>query len=278
MPAYKMLALDMDGTLLTSDKRISPRTAKAIRRAAEAGYVVVLSTGRTASELTDYRAEMDGVVRYGSLLSGGVVRDMETGETIYKQTIPVELVHRIVKQGLAEDAMVQILTSEVAVMTHRDVARMPEIGQGVYQDIALRLGCLVDDISSYVDAHAAEVCKFNLHHVSQESLEATLRALEGLPLQLAKGESITVEVTPRGVTKALGLTWLCDHLGIGLEETIVVGDGDNDLEVLGVAGLAVAMGNAVPKAMELADAVVADNDHDGIAEVVDRWLVGPSEI
>lgn len=278
MPAYKMIALDMDGTLLTSDKRISPRTAKALRRAAEAGYIVVLSTGRTASELIDYRAEMDGVVRYGSLLSGGVVRDMERGEAIYRQTIPVELVHRVVEQGLAENAMVQILTSEVAVMTRRDVARMPEIGQGVYQDMALRLGHLVDDISSYADAHADEACKINLHHVSQESLAATLHALEGLPLQLAKGEAVSVEVTPRGVTKALGLKWLCDHLGIGLEETIVVGDGDNDLEVLEVAGLAVAMGNAVPKAMELADAVVADNDHDGIAEVVERWLMGPSEI
>ena len=278
MPAYKLIALDMDGTLLNSEKRILPRTAKALRRAADAGYIVVLSTGRTASELTDYRAELDGVVRYGSLLSGGVVRDMEKGKAIYKQTIPVDLVHRVVEQGLAENAMVQILTSEVAVMTHRDVARMPEIGQGVYQDMALRLGYLVDDISSYADAHADEACKINLHHVSQESLAATLRALEGLPLQLAKGEAVSVEVTPRGVTKALGLRWLCDHLGIGLEETIVVGDGDNDLEVLEVAGLAVAMGNAVPKAMELADAVVADNDHDGIAEVVERWLMGPSEI
>ena len=168
--------------------------------------------------------------------------------------------------------MVQILTSEVAVMTHRDVARMPEIGQGIYQDIALRLGYLVDDISSYVDAHAAEICKFNLHHVSQESLEATLRALEGLPLQLAKGESITVEVTPRGVTKALGLTWLSDHLGIGLEETIVVGDGDNDMGVLRAAGLAVAMGNAIPEIRAAADAVTDDCDHDGVAKAIERFM------
>ena len=278
MASYRLLALDMDGTLLTSDKRISPRTAEALRRAAEAGFVVALSTGRTASELTDYHRELDGVARYGSLLSGGVVRDMERGETIYRQTIPAELVRRVVDQGLAEGAMVQILTSEVAVMTHRDVARMPKIGQGVYQDMALRLGYLVDDISAYVDAHADEACKINLHHESQESLAATLRVLEGMPLQLTRGESVTVEVTPRGVTKAAGLSWLCDYLGMGLEETIVVGDGDNDLEVLGVAGLPIAMGNAVPEVLELADVVVADNDHDGIAEVVERWLVGPSAI
>lgn len=273
MPTYKLLALDMDGTLLASDKRILPRTAAALRRAAEAGIIVTLSTGRTTSELSDYHAEMDGVVSYGALLSGGVVRDFAKGEAIYRKTLPVDLVHTVVDQGLAENAMVQILTSEVSVMTHRDVARMPEIGQGIYQDLALRLGYLVDDMAAYADAHAAEACKINLHHTSPESLATTLRALEGLPLQLTKGEAASVEVTPVGVTKALGLEWLCEHLGIGLEETIVVGDGDNDLEVLEVAGLAVAMGNAVPAVRARADVVVADNDHDGIAEVVERWLV-----
>ena len=66
---------------------------------------------------------------------------------------------------------------------------------------------------------------------------------------------------------------LCDHLGLSLAQTLVVGDGDNDLEAFEVAGFAVAMGNATPEAMDRADAVVADNDHDGIAEAVNRWIL-----
>lgn len=274
MPAYKLLALDMDGTLLTSDKRISDRTASALRRAAEAGVVVVLSTGRAASELLDYQAQIEGVVRYGTLLSGTVMWDFAEGEALAARLLDPELVHAVVAQGLAEDAMVQVFNCECAIMARRDVDRMPEIGQGVYQSLALRRGTLVDDIGAYARSHAGEICKINLHHVSRASMEATRRVLESLPLQLATGESASVEVTPLGVTKALGLEWLCNRLGIGLEETIAVGDGDNDLEVMGASGLAVAMGNARSDVKACARAVVADNDHDGIVEVIDRWLCG----
>ncbi len=272
MSTYKLLALDMDGTLLTSDKRISERTSAALRKAAEAGTIVVLSTGRAAAELLDYQAQIEGVVRYGTLLSGTVMWDFAKREALTARFLEPELVHAVVAQGLAEDAMVQAFNSECAIMTHRDVARMPEIGQGVYQGLALRRGTLVDDIGIYAHEHAHELCKINLHHVSRASMEATRRVLESLPLQLATGESASVEVTPLGVTKALGLEWLCMHLGISLAETIVVGDGDNDLEVMDVAVLAVAMGKAIPAVMACAHVVFADNDHDGIVDVIDRWL------
>lgn len=272
MPAYKLLALDMDGTLLTSDKRISDRTAVALRQAAEAGTIVALSTGRAAAELLDYQPQIKGVVRYGTLLSGTVMWDFTSGKALRTQPIDAKLMRAVVEQGLAEDAMVQMFNSSCAVMSHRDVARMPEIGQGVYQSLALRRGTLVDDIGAYAAAHESEICKINLHHVSRASMEATQQTLERLPLQLAPGESASVEVTPQGVTKALGLEWLCAYLGLSLEETIVVGDGGNDLEVMDIAGLAVAMGNAQPEIQARAQAVVADNDHDGIVEVIEQYL------
>ena len=169
--------------------------------------------------------------------------------------------------------MVQILTPEYSVMTHADVDRMPELGQGIYQRLARQWGYLVDDIAEFLEAHPTDACKVNLHHVDRASCERTQRVLEELPVQLAAGESASIEVTPRGVTKAHGLELLCDHLSLSLAQTLVVGDGDNDLEAFEVAGFAVAMGNATPEAMDRADAVVADNDHDGIAEAVERWLL-----
>lgn len=272
MPAYKLLALDMDGTLLTSDKRISDRTSSALMRAAETGTAVALSTGRAAAELLDYQPQIEGVVRYGTLLSGTVMWDFAERRALATRYLDPESVRAVVAQGLAEDAMVQVFDHERAIMTHRDVARMPEIGQGAYQGLALRRGTLVDDIDAYARAHDQGICKINLHHVSRASMEATQQSLGQLPLQLATGESASVEVTPPGVTKALGLEWLCTHLGIGLEEAIVVGDGDNDLEAMGIAGLAVAMGNAGSAVKACAHAVVADNDHDGIVEVIERWV------
>lgn len=272
MPAYTMLALDMDGTLLTSEKRITKKTREALRRAEDAGLILVVSTGRAASELEDYRADLFDAVRYGSLLSGGVVRDLARGETLSARMLPAELTRAVVEQGVVEDAMVQMFTTECAIMSKRDVDRMPQIGQGVYQDLALRRGHLVESIPAFAQEHADEICKINLHHVSRESLARTRGVLEKLPLQLAVGESASVEVTPRGVTKALGLELLCRHLGVNVAELVVVGDADNDLEALRTSGLAVAMGNAAPEVLAVADIVVADNDHDGIVELVDRLL------
>jgi Cof subfamily protein (haloacid dehalogenase superfamily) len=273
MSDYRLLAIDMDGTLLTSDKRISPRTVDALRKAADAGVTVALSTGRTTAELYDYRAELDGVISYAGLVSGGVVRNMTTGETLHAQSLDIDVARAVVAQGLAEHAMVQILTPEYSVMTHADVDRMPELGQGIYQRLALQWGHLVDDIAAFLEGHPSDACKINLHHVDRASCERTHKVLEGLPVQVAAGESASIEVTPLGVTKAHGLELLSEHLGLSLAQTIVVGDGDNDLDAFSVAGLAVAMGNAVPEVMARAHAVVADNDHDGIAEAVERWIL-----
>jgi hydroxymethylpyrimidine pyrophosphatase-like HAD family hydrolase len=96
--------------------------------------------------------------------------------------------------------------------------------------------------------------------------------LADLPLQPVVGEAASLELTPAGVSKALGLKLLCEHLGLSLAQCVAVGDAGNDLDVLQAAGHAVAMGNATPEARAVADEVVADNDHDGIAEVIARWF------
>ena len=100
----------------------------------------------------------------------------------------------------------------------------------------------------------------------------TRAAISRFDLQLSDAETTSLEISPPGVTKALGLQFLCDYLDIPIEETVAVGDADNDLDVLKAAGLSVAMGNANDRVKQLCDVQVADNDHDGIAEVIDRFF------
>ena len=272
MSSYRLLALDMDGTLLTSDKRISPRTLQAMRVAAERGVHVALSTGRAVTELFEYRAQLRGVVRYGSLLSGGLVYDLDRDERIALRAFEPQLALRVVAQGLAEDAMVHVMTDAHSAATRRDVDRMHLLGQGVYQEMFRQQCTFVDDPAAFVRQQEGHVCKINLYHPSAEARERSRAALAGLPLQPVVGEAASLELTPAGVSKALGLELLCAHLGIGLEQCVAVGDAGNDVDALEAAGLAVAMGNATPEACAVADARVADNDHDGIVEVIERWF------
>lgn len=273
MGAYKLLALDMDGTLLRSDKTISPSTVEALRRATEAGVICALATGRAISELADYERDLTGIVRCACLLSGGQVADLVTGESYAVRPIGAELVQRIAERGHAVDAMVQLFTDSCAVMARADVERMPELGQGIYQSLAYERGLLVDDIVAWAAEHGSEVLKANMHHVDEASLAGSWEVLRPLPLSLAGGESLTIEMTAEGVTKGTGLADLCAHLDIVPSEVVCVGDSENDLASLSMAGLSVAMGNACPSVLEATDETVADNDHDGIAELVERWLL-----
>ena len=99
-------------------------------------------------------------------------------------------------------------------------------------------------------------------------------ALSGVEVELARSETSSLEFSPAGVSKGSGLAELCHITGLPLEATIAVGDSDNDLPILERAGLAVAMGNARERVRQAAGAVVADNDHDGCAEAIRRFLLG----
>ena len=272
MPDYRLIALDMDGTLLTSDKRISPNTLATLRRCAERGVHVCLSTGRAVVELEDYREEMRGTVSLASLLSGGHLLDLERQQTIAAHPFDPGIALTIAQQGLREHAMVVVLTTSATAAMPQDVARMDELGLGIYQPLYYQHCTLCDDVLSFIAAHEQEICKVNLYHPSQEARKRSAAQLADLPIQAAYSEAASLECSPQGVSKASGLEALCDHVGIGIEQSIAVGDGFNDVDVLRVAGLSVAMGNAPHEVKALADVVVADNDHDGIVEVVERFL------
>ena len=95
-----------------------------------------------------------------------------------------------------------------------------------------------------------------------------------LPVEMVDAESSSLELTAIGVDKGVGLTKLCEALGIPVSASIAVGDADNDLSVLRAAGLAVAMGNALDSVKAISDVTVADCDHDGCAEAIYKYLLG----
>ena len=133
---------------------------------------------------------------------------------------------------------------------------------------------LVDDVRAFAIEHAHEVNKMNMYHATPEGRLRTQERLAHLPLDFTYAEQTSFEVTPQGVSKGTGLVDLCEVLGVPIEEAIGVGDAFNDVPMLEMAGLGVAMGNSNEAALQAADVVVGDNDHDGIAEVIDRYLIG----
>ena len=271
MSKYKLIAFDMDGTLLNSRKEISESTMDAVNRAFDAGKEVILSTGRCVAELREYFKMMPGL-RYVVCSSGAILYDVKEEKILYSNSLSVELVKKILKASRKEDLMVHLLAIE-SIVQKKDIPQMEHFGMGVYRPMYEKVTTQVDDIYSYYDENPFEVPKLNLYHATEEGRERTRERLAGLNLVLADAERTSLECSATGVTKGTGLLRLCEHLGIKVDETIAVGDADNDLNILETAGLAVAVGNANEHVKAVADVVVNDCDHDGCAEAIDKYLL-----
>ncbi len=268
----KLLALDMDGTLLNSEKKISPKTREALKHFHDLGGIVALSTGRGMVELSDYPEEIEEFIDYGILLSGAMIYDFNKKETIFYKSLTQDLGREVARTILLEDVMVQYMDQNKSVLGQWEFDHMEDYHILAYKPMYQRVGSLVENMNQYALDHAGGVGKANFYHRDPEARLRSRDRLKDFPITIAFAEKTSIEVSPLGVSKGKGLEFLCNHLGMSLTDTVAVGDSDNDLTVLQTAGLSVAMGNATKEIIDTCQMVVGDNDHDGIVEVVDYLL------
>ena len=273
MSEYDLIAFDMDGTLLNSEKQISKDTLDMISLAEANGKVVCLSTGRCMPELNEHIPHIPGL-RYIIGDSGTFVRDLQTGKDLFSSPMPVEIASEILRRvrKSGEDLMLHI-HSEQSIAQRSHVAHMADYNMGVHQAMFERICFMPEDIIDFFMAAPFPPNKVNLYCRESEQRERMHRMLSDLNIEFTYVEGCSMECTPVGTSKGKGLKYLCDTLTIPIERSIAVGDADNDLEMLSYAGLAVAMGNAKDNVKALADVIVADNDSDGCAEAIRRFLL-----
>ncbi len=269
--AYELIALDMDGTLLTRDKRLLPETVRDIDAAAALGKETVLCTGRCVPELTPYRPQLSSV-RYAVTVSGAVVYDLREDKALFSVGIDRDLVLKIVAVADQYGAMAHLMAADASVLPRAKACRAADYGMGPYQELYTTVPVLVDDVAAEA-AKRPYVPKVNVYFRSPADRSAAYETLRALPLTVAFAEAAGLEMSPTGVTKATGLSWLAARLGIGMDQVVAVGDADNDRSMLAAAGIAVAVGNAEPAVLAMADAVVADCDHNGSGQAIRQFLL-----
>lgn len=270
---YELIAFDMDGTLLDSSKRVLPSSERAIAEAAAAGKTVAIASGRSPVMVELDQASL-GPVRYAICCNGTVLYDLEEHRVVSSASLPHEAIVAALDALGDEDAMIDVFQGRGFFCQPSHVDRMPEFGLGIYQPMYRATAWLVDDVRATLLDPSESYQKFIFHLTSPEARERVVAAMAGVPVEMARSEVSSLEFSPQGVTKATGLLALADLLGIDRAATIAVGDADNDLDMLRAAGLGVAMGNANERAREAADVTVADNDHDGCADAIRRFLLG----
>ena len=269
---YGLLAMDMDGTVLNSEKKITSRTESAIRKALARGKEVLFATGRCPAEVQkDLKAFPE--MNYVLCLSGALVLDLRRGQKLADITISRSLAEQILSIAEPLDAMVTLYAGDDVFVERKRKGNMDYYGCQCFAKLYDDCAVWVEDIRDVLDTHGERIYKANIFCHSPEEWQKADEALQGLPLNYASGIPNNYEISPQGVSKGVGLHKLCEATGIPVQQTIAVGDEGNDVAMIKAAGLGVAMGNAPESIKKQADWVTADCDHDGVAVVIETYLL-----
>ncbi|MCR4254222.1 Cof-type HAD-IIB family hydrolase [Streptococcus uberis] len=269
---YKLIAFDMDGTLLQSDKSIAETSLSSIKDAFQNGKEVVLATGRPKSELHMYQKELANI-RYGILESGAIVYDFVNDKVLMKEVIPKDISDKVYDIVQTNDVMVVLMIDGQGYIQQDHFDHIGDYHMSIYEDLYQDSAIFLDEILPNMETEAGQFEKINLYFKTNALRDYYYKVLINENVTLAKAEETGIEITARGVEKGQGLKKLCQILGYSIVEAIAVGDADNDESMIRDAGLGVAMANANQNIKNVADVIVASNDNGGIQEVIEKFLL-----
>lgn len=265
---YKLIVLDLDGTLTNSQKVITPRNRETLIRVQEQGVRLVLASGRPTYGIVPLANELRMNEFGGFILSynGGEIINWETGEMIYENVLPNDIV-----PILYESAR----THHLSILTYDGAEIVTENSKDPYVEKEAFLNKMaVRETNDFLTDITLPIAKCLIVGDADKLIplesELSLR-LQG-KINVFRSEPYFLELVPQGIDKAQSLAVLLKELGISREEIIAIGDGYNDLSMIKFAGLGIAMGNAQEPVKKAADYITLSNEEDGVAEAIDRHM------
>ncbi len=268
--AIKLIAIDIDGTLLNTEKQMTRATVDALEAAAKAGIHVCISTGRPLTECREYTDRLPGM-RYIVTCTGAQVMDMQTGTDIFRKALSAEELRMLYKIICRYGAIPDIFDEENRIHNRATDIDNAEFWGSLYE--VVRTSHIPEaDLDGYVENYQGITNKIHMFFHDLSKKPALWEELKKLPYEIMESDEDDLEIMPLGIDKGLGLQKLAEHLGLQPEEVMAIGDGGNDVGMFRYAGTAVAMKNAGSAAKAAADRIsLYTNDEDGVAREV--WVV-----
>ncbi len=288
---YKLIAIDIDGTLLDSDGEISKKNKEAISKAIKNGIEVVLASGRTITSIKTLAAEV-GANNYLIAGNGALVYDIQANKVIYNNYIKKEKVLEIIKI-CEENNIFYTVSNESKIVTKEinyDVLFYTSENLKNSEDKQIDIK-LVKNIYDYVEKYTGNdflkitICNSDKERFLQivEKIKQ-IKKIDLLECFHSSKKNIKIgnkeeqieyyytEITNKNVDKWSAIRFLANKLNIGYEEIISIGDNVNDLEMIKNAGLGVAMENGLSQVKDEANIITKSNDNSGIAHVINKYL------
>lgn len=271
----KMIGLDLDGTLLNSDKVLTENTKRVLSEAIARGVVVLPATGRPLSGLPKEVLEFPGI-RYALTANGARVIDMQEDRIIYENLVPYETAEKLLDIMGKYDTILEVYYDGVGFSSESMLNRVHEFfrspAMAHYVKTTRRP---VPDVRKMFTEGKRSSDKVQAIFLNDEDkLKAWTEIVDTIPnIEITGALENNIEVNAAGVSKGKTLVNLGALLGIEREEIMACGDGANDIDMIIEAGLGVAMENAVLCVKEAADVITSSNDEEGVAKAIEKYVL-----
>lgn len=270
----KLIALDLDATLLDSQKRVSQRNLEALERARQLGILMVPVTGRPAQGLPQAVLDLPGL-RYAVTSNGATVRDLAEDRYLLEKHLTPEKSLTILEACREFPMIRECFREGVGYLTREDydILMARYAGTPMWEYVLDTRQVLPGTIEDFLREDDRLVEELFFLTDSPETKESLRTHLSSLPdIAFADPFPNDLEVMAGGIDKGEAFLWLLDYLGIDPQETLAMGDGGSDIPLLKAAGIGIAMDNALDYVKAAADHVTASCDEDGVALALEKYI------
>lgn len=272
----KLIAVDLDGTLVNPEKKITEHTLEVLDQAAAQGIQIVPTTGRLFHALPKPLREKP-YIRYGICMNGGQIYDAHEDRVLHRDEIPLEVAMRAYDYLERFPVAYDCYVCNKALMEREMLEHLGDYIQGDPHGLAYStaLRTPVDGFRAYLLEMGHPLQKMQAFMADVSGRPAMIREMSELFPELAVTYSLpyNIEINSCTAVKGNALRELCRQLEIPMEQVAAFGDGTNDITMLQAAGVSVAMANAVPEAKAAAKYHTASNAEDGVAQFIERFIL-----
>ena len=270
----KILAFDMDDTLLDGHGKLSEGNKAAIMRAMEKGYHVVIATGRVLAALPKDVLAVEGV-QYAITSNGARITDMHTGKILFENLISPEAVDAVKPYLHDDDVMLEIFFDDAVYASKADLTHLADFGRTSEksQHYVLTTRQPVDDLLALLEENKDRMENINLIMADDEKRRRWLSEIKQIPgVTACSSTPDNIEIGGLNTSKADALIELAAYLELDKDSVMAFGDSSNDEQMVVRSGIGVAMGNSVPELLDVADYIAPTNEDDGVAYTLEHLL------
>lgn len=272
---FRIIAVDFDGTLLRSDKTISPFTRRTLLKAHREGYLIIPCTGRVLSGIPDFISKLN-ICDYYITCNGANIIDARSSQSIANAFFPYELSVDIMEYMKGLNTYFDCYSHELGYVSQSFLDNLEEyVGNKQIRELVFKTRSGVDDLLSYVKERHLEIEKMQMFFRDETEREAAIQGLRENFKDIVVTSSLknNVEINYHTATKGEGIRKLCAYLEIPVSEVITFGDSSNDESMLDIGSFGVVMGNGDYELKKKADYIADNNDNDGVAKAIVELLL-----